>query len=516
MKQFYLTFFILFSVVLAVQGATEKYRLTITDDPATTMTIGWNQISGHSVALFYGTVDYGTDYQSYANFQLPDRTVAYKGMNNYFVRLKNLTPNTAYYFVIVDNEGVSERFWFETLPDDPTVPLSIIAGGDSRRSGTATTPHEPRIQSNLIVKALRPDFVAFGGDYTDANTSGQWQTWLDDWQYTIGDDGRMTPIYNTRGNHEHSNEDIVSIFDVTYDDVYYAINFGGSLIRFYTLNSMMSVAGDQTNWLEQDLQENNDATAWKMAQYHYTIAPHTSSKPYRFAQYTHWAPLFYQYGLQLIIECDTHVARNSWPVRPSVEASGDGGFVRDEEAGTVYSGEGSWGLIRNANVNYSWTRDAGSFTQVKWIHANLDSLVVYTIKSATSDPAAAVEDDDRFVMPEGMDIWITEHGNRVVIDRPNPLYDLTTSTSSPANRQANVFVRRLFPNPSNSILNIELEEAAAYQYQVFDVSGRVVAQGMARGANHALDITYYTDGAYYLRIWQHDAKQAQVMKFIKN
>ncbi len=516
MKQLYLSLFFVASLISTLQAANDKYRLTITDDPATTMTIGWNQISGHSVALFYGTVDHGTDYQSYENFQLPDRTVAYKGMNNYFVRLKNLMPNTAYYFVIVDSEGVSERFWFETLPDDPTVPLSIIAGGDSRRSGWETTPHEPRIQSNQVVKAIRPHFVAFGGDYTDANTAGQWQTWLDDWQYTIGDDGRMTPIYNTRGNHEHSNEDITALFDVTYDDVYYAINFGGSLIRFYTLNSMVSVAGDQTNWLAQDLEENKAATAWKLAQYHYTIAPHTASKPYRFAQYTHWAPLFHQYGLQLIIECDTHVARNSWPVRPSGESGSDGGFIRDDETGTVYAGEGSWGLIRDANVNYNWTREAGSFTQVKWIHANLDSLVVYTIKSATSNPSEPVADEDRFVMPEGMDLWETDNGDRVVIDRPNPLYELTTSTRSTASRQATVFVQRLFPNPSNSILNIELREAEQHQYQVFDLSGRLVTQGAMRGANHTLDITDYANGVYYLKVWQRNAQQAQVKKFIKN
>jgi hypothetical protein len=374
MKQLYLLFFFLIFQSL-LYSANDKYRLIITDDPATTMTIGWNQISGHSVAVFFDIVDHGTDFQEYANFQLPDRTAVFKGMNNYFVRLKGLVPNTAYYFVIVDSEGVSERFWFKTLPDNPEQPLSIIAGGDSRRSGSETTPHEPRIQSNMIVKTVRPDFVAFGGDYTDKDTDGQWQTWLDDWQYTIGDDGRMTPIYPARGNHERSNQVMIDLFDVEYDQIYYALNFGGNLIRFYTLNSMVSVAGDQTNWLSQDLMQNDSATIWKMAHYHYTIAPHTASKPYRIAEYSLWAPLFHQHGMHLVVECDTHVARNSWPVRPSDEPGSDGGFIRDDETGTVFVGEGSWGLIRPANVEYNWTRDKGSFTQVKWLHVNQDSIV---------------------------------------------------------------------------------------------------------------------------------------------
>ncbi len=517
MKQYLtLVFFCTYFSAAALFGVNDKYRLIVNDDPATTMTIGWNQLSGHSVAVLYDVVDHGTDAQAYANFQLPDRTVFHQGMNNYFVRLTDLQPATAYYFVIVDSEGVSERFWFRTLTNDPTVPMSIVAGGDSRRSGAETTPHEPRIQSNLVVKALRPDFVAFGGDYTDKNTAGQWATWFDDWQYTIGDDGLMVPILPTRGNHEHSNEDVINLFDARHDDVYYAINFGGSLIRFYTLNSMVSVAGDQTNWLAQDLMQNDSSTVWKLAQYHYTIAPHTASKPYRIAQYTHWAPLFYQHGLQLIIECDTHVARNSWPVRPATGSGSDGGFIRDDATGTVYAGEGSWGLIRPANVEYNWTRDKGSFTQVKWIHATLDSLVVYTVRSATSDPVAPVDDNDRFAMPEGMDTWVTEHGDRILITRPNPLYNgPLTATEAPQLRPVTL-ISKLFPNPAQTVLNVQLAKAEAHRYQIFDISGKVVSQGVFRNTSNPVDISRFANGHYYLKVWQGDAANFQVKSFIKN
>jgi hypothetical protein len=109
MKQLYLLFFFLIFQSL-LYSANDKYRLIITDDPATTMTIGWNQISGHSVAVFFDIVDHGTDFQEYANFQLPDRTAVFKGMNNYFVRLKGLVPNTAYYFVIVAVRVLANAF----------------------------------------------------------------------------------------------------------------------------------------------------------------------------------------------------------------------------------------------------------------------------------------------------------------------------------------------------------------------------------------------------------------------
>lgn len=514
MKQLYLFSFCLLTLTFS-QAATEKYRLSITDDPSTTMTIGWNQISGHSVAVFYDVVDHGTDFMAYSELHLPDRSVVHKGMNNYFARLTNLQPNTAYYFVIADSEGVSERFWFRTLPNTPNTPLSIVAGGDSRRSGSEITPHEPRIQSNEVVRAIRPDFVAFGGDYTDKNTDGQWQTWFDDWQYTTGDDGLMIPILATRGNHERSNDDVVNLFDVRQDDVYYAIDFGGSLIRFYTLNVMISVAGAQTGWLAQDLMENDATTAWKMAQYHYATAPHQSGKSYKTAQYIHWAPLFYQHNMQLVIECDSHVAKNTWPIRPTDETGNDAGFIRDDETGTVYSGEGSWGLIRSANVEYDWTRDKGSFTQVKWIHASLDSLVVYTIKSATSTPVGTVDDANRFEFPEGLDLWETENGDRIMIDRVNPNYDPVTSTVEQTKPQIRL-VRSLFPNPAQTEIKVVFHQSDQYNYQVFDIKGQIVTQGTWRADINTLNITDLSNGHYYLKVWQADASQFQVKSFIKN
>ena len=58
MKHLYIPLLLLFFAFFSF-GANDKYRISITDDPATTMTIGWNQISGHSVALFYDVVDHG-------------------------------------------------------------------------------------------------------------------------------------------------------------------------------------------------------------------------------------------------------------------------------------------------------------------------------------------------------------------------------------------------------------------------------------------------------------------------
>ncbi|HAA21409.1 MAG TPA: metallophosphoesterase, partial [Cytophagales bacterium] len=148
MKHFFTlagTFLALLLLTTVAQAGNEKYRLTLRDNPATSIVIGWNQTSGSSPVVYYGTTDYGTNYSSYPSSRTPDRVVSHKGMNNHFVRLSGLTPNTAYYFVIRDSQGTSQRFWFKTAPNVPTERLSFLAGGDSRNNRT------PRRNANLLV-----------------------------------------------------------------------------------------------------------------------------------------------------------------------------------------------------------------------------------------------------------------------------------------------------------------------------------------------------------------------------
>ncbi|MBK7869786.1 MAG: metallophosphoesterase [Saprospiraceae bacterium] len=102
---------------------------------------------------------------------------------------------------------------------------------------------------------LRPHFVLFNGDMTSDDSPAEWKKWLDDWQETIGSDGRLFPIVVARGNHEASNASLVEVFDVVNSGLVYALNFGGNLLRIYTLNSMIPSGGEQRDWLEADLQK---------------------------------------------------------------------------------------------------------------------------------------------------------------------------------------------------------------------------------------------------------------------
>ncbi|PHN07429.1 purple acid phosphatase family protein [Flavilitoribacter nigricans] len=405
--------FFLFLLQLSLWSKTARYRCMWREEPSTTMVIGWDQVSGYNAEIKYDVVDHGTDARSYRYSAKPAAKVSAKGMNNHFARLTHLNPNTTYYFVIQDTEGVSKRMSFRTTPDNPNLKLSIIAGGDSRNHRKA------RISGNRIVGKLRPHFVMFGGDMTAGDTPTEWVEWLDDWQHTITSDGRLTPIVVARGNHEASNTSLVEIFDVAKPSLYYALTFGGNLVRIYTLNTLIPSGGDQRTWLEKDLAA-NQSVSWRMAQYHHTIRPHTRSKPERDELLLNWSTLFNKYKLRLVVESDAHVVKWTYPIKPSRAPGSQMGFIRDDVDGTVYVGEGCWGApLRSNNDDKSWTRNSGSFNQFKWIFVDRRKIEVRTV---IIDGSSGVEDTDVnnvFDMPRGLSLWNPSNGSVVTIVNDN-------------------------------------------------------------------------------------------------
>ena len=387
-----------------------RYRLVITDNPATTITIAWDQISGASPIVHFGTTDHGTAYQSYTHTKSVDRTVSYKGMNNNFAKLSGLTPNTAYYFVIKDSEGVSARYWFKTAPNTNDT-MSFISGGDSRNN------RGPRQNANRMVSKLKPTAVFFGGDMTNADTNSEWIEWMDDWQLTTASDGRMFPILPARGNHEKSNASVSNLFNTPSTNIYYDITFGENLYTIYTLNSEISAGGNQLSWLKGKLAA--DTSIWKSAQYHKPMRPHQGNKSEGNDEYSNWAQLFYDNDVKLVYESDSHVVKTTHPVKPcSSGLDCAEGFERDNYDGIIFVGEGCWGApLRSADDTKSWTRDAGSFNQFKWVTVSTTKIVIKTIKVGNATSVGENSNSEiPGVLPNGTDVWTTANGDMVAID----------------------------------------------------------------------------------------------------
>ena len=396
---------LLLLAVLQLSAKSERFRVIWQSDPSTAAIIGWDQVSGTNPVLHLDINDFGDDAASYAVKRKPDHVLAAKDMNNHFVRLTGLLPNRIYYFLIKDSEGQSRQFFFTTAPNTPDERLSIIAGGDSRNHRAA------RQDANILVGKLRPHCVMFAGDFTAGDSGPEWVEWLDDWQLTIAKDGRMTPIIPARGNHEESNVTINEIFDIQSRSITYALNLGGDLLRIYTLNSLIPIRGEQQTWLERDLRRNTPVQ-WKVAQYHHPMRPHTQRKSEKHDQVLNWAPLFLQYNMNLAIECDAHVVKATYPIRPGSGSNSKEGFIRDDQAGTVYIGEGCWGApLRNNNDDKSWTRASGSFNMFHWIFVDENKIEIRFVKTDGADRVADIDPRNVFKTPIGLNIWSPPAGD---------------------------------------------------------------------------------------------------------
>ena len=489
-----LTFITIFQSVF---GNNEKYRIMYRDDPSTSIVIGWNQISGTNPLVYYDTVDHGTNYNAYAHNQAPDRSTNAKGMTNTFVRLSGLQPNTAYYFVINDSQGTSQRFWFKTIPDDPTIRLSIISGGDSRNNRT------PRQNANRLVAKIRPHAVFFGGDMTNSDSNTQWRNWMDDWQLTIGSDGRMIPIVPARGNHDSAYV-VRDLFDISTSSggEFYALSFGGNLLRSYTLNTEVTPGGTQGNWLVNDLSIYADQHYWSTAQYHRATRPHEPGKAEQNDQYTAWSLPFYTHGVQLVMESDSHVVKTTWPVITSTGSGSTQGFIRNntDPNRTVYTGEGCWGApLRSASDTKPWTRVAGSFNQFKWLWINQSTIELRTINVNNATSVGQVSDTNLFTEPANLNVW--DHGdpaNRVVIiDNPK---GITLSVNGDEFSSSNV---SLYPNPIGfELLIIKINSNSGDQYlvDIFDINGKLKSKQSVSSGVSKINVEGLSAGMYFMKI----------------
>ncbi len=207
----------------------------------------------------------------------------------------------------------------------------------------------------------------------------------------------MIPIVPVHGNHENGDmANMTYIFDAPYQDddstrVYYSLSFGENYFHMIQLNSEIEEGGSQRDWLQDDLKQHQDYT-FKIAGYHKPFFPHTAGKSENYYQYNQWAYLFYQYGLDLSLDGDSHMHKITYPLRPDSTENGYMGFVRDDENGTMFAGEGSWGARpRASDDDKPWTLFSGSYNQVKWIHVFPESaesdahMKIFTVLTADYD-----------------------------------------------------------------------------------------------------------------------------------
>ena len=407
-------------VILAISSqdvlAGSKWvRLSWQSDASSEATITYSPDGSHSNP--YVSFGYTTNESGWTNAGITFST-SWGSITNNHVRLTNLTSDSEVYFRICDNSGCGQRFYFKTAPTNNSS-FVFVAGGDTRTGWTN------RQNGNRLIAKIRPLFVMHGGDYTDSNSTSQWQQWLIDWELSYSDDTidgyaykRIYPMIATHGNHEDG--DISTIckmlgFDPNLSnscsayDTYYGVDVS-PLLRVFTLNSQFmsqssTLQNAQNSWLSSEL-SSSSSVAWRVAQYHKPMFPHYSGKSDNPDLFNWWAQDFYDYGLNLVVESDTHMCKLTEVVEPS--GNGFIGSAQGVTAGTVYVGEGSWGApARSANDAKSWTVDMASIQQFKVVTVSDTGMDVRTAQfdSSASSLTKAQRDADATVLPTNVNWW---------------------------------------------------------------------------------------------------------------
>ncbi len=310
------------------------WRVVWTDDPATRARIAWTtREPGEDHRVVFAPA--GSDDEP--RVREPYRSAPYTRRGDgdsepawfHHAQLDRLTPGTTYRFHVESDGARSPELSFTTAPLDER-PFALVVGGDSRSGWEARC----RVNEVIADLAADPAVLAFvhGGDYVlNGDSWHQWSRWLSHHELTTTPDGRVLPIVPTRGNHDYG-----ALFDEVFggpgDGVpaYYTTRFS-PLATLVTLNSNVSVAGDQLTWLEDALPRARADARWLLVSYHRALYPGVKAPGDALA---FWPPLFDAHDVDLVFESDGHCIKRTVPIR--------GGEAHPD--GVVYVGEGGLGV----------------------------------------------------------------------------------------------------------------------------------------------------------------------------
>tara|TARA_B100000925_G_C22010930_1_gene476389 strand:+ start:8955 stop:10091 length:1137 start_codon:yes stop_codon:yes gene_type:complete len=282
------------------------------------------------------------------------------------IELNNLQAGAKYK---INVSGENRTFWFSTAKKTGR----ILLGGDSRSDS------KMRVKMNLAIKDYvkkYPDTYALihGGDYIKNGWSwSQWKCWLEDYQQTTSEDGRLLPLIPIRGNHEYLSFYFNSLFSRPSGGIYknYYVSQWDDL-SFIHLNTNLSHAGNQKDWLKRRLKELGHTSKWIIPNYHRPAFPGVK-KPGDALRY--WVPLFEKHQVDVVFESDGHVYKKTAPVFK--------GKI-DHQKGIRYLGEGGLGVpLREPEKASAWYFSGDGRVEKKYhffsLEKQLDKIFIQSV-----------------------------------------------------------------------------------------------------------------------------------------
>ncbi len=364
-----------FAVPAAQANGIEHQRVLWMENPAHEAVVSWStREAGNDHRIYIDTVSRGGDPEAYADrvgtfrdgayTMIPEDEAWAEPAYYHHVHLDGLEPSTTYYFVIASDDAISEEFHFITAPAGDE-PIAILFGGDSRIGGREPYDHNDRQKMNMRMAALleeNPQIIAFahGGDYCQRAEWRYLDPWLTDHELVRTDAGRLLPIIPARGNHDMQIgfEEKFAWPDRERD--YYFSTRLSSEVALVTLNTEISLGGDQRNWLEGELPGLRSEVRWLFVQYHRPAYSSVRSLQDGAGRRNNWVPLFERFNVDLVCESHDHALKRTMPIRAGAP---------DPENGIIYIGDGGLGVPqRDPDPDRWWLQDPGFAKSAHHVH----------------------------------------------------------------------------------------------------------------------------------------------------
>ena len=334
---------------------------------------------------------------------VPLNNIENKGQRNiHTVLLANLTPNTNYTFQINwNNNEIGSQYNFSTQPDINSLKtITIISGGDVGYTSLARSMIGVARQNN-------PDLILIGGDFAYDNGVQSCYYAFDQLLWYIENNifipmQNLVPMVISIGNHEVGLNSISGYnFEINQESPlfffffpqnsvsdqygnpqvpsltqrlsYHYHTFGNILLTSLDTGYVTPYSGEQYQWLVNV--SNSYSNYVKMSIYHvpiyspeYSVGEELQSSSDLEAQEQglgYFIPVFDQFNYSAVFENHCHIFKRTFPLKYNLE----------NPNGTVYFGEGMWGVSNNMNIDK--LNNATGIFEVYEIVNNIWKLVIY-------------------------------------------------------------------------------------------------------------------------------------------
>ncbi len=356
MKTFSFKIILFLTITFIAHAKIKHIRVIWHEDPAHESLIAWsNRAPGAHLVYFDTTPNFGklSEYQ----YKMPSSyNERYKNSTNILrgLKLKNLKPDTLYYFVIKSSRSQSPEYHFRTAPLSKEKPYTLIFGGDSRTS-RKNRKRINRYISQFIEKNPQTYALIHGGDYITFGSSWPlWHFWLKDHQLTFTREGRILPIIPTRGNHETNKKLYNQIFLYPGGEKKDYMNTRIGDLSIITLDTNISMAGNQHLWLKSSLKKASEESKWIFTNYHAPAYPGIKGPS---GAKKHFVPLFEKYQVDLVFESDGHTLKKTLPIYQD---------QYDDKKGIIYIGEGGLGVKMRKPKKELWYLQPPGYSSNKY------------------------------------------------------------------------------------------------------------------------------------------------------